>query len=99
MLFLRINQQTEIIMTKEQFDHFIDGVVGLEDIFPTNNQYPYETLMKMVGQPAETYEYLQLAPGDQFCINPDGSAQVTRADGHLERFFPESGWMSIKINV
>ncbi len=84
--------------TEDQVKHFIENVIGIEETFPTpNHEWVIEKFFETFFPHEEPVEAVQLCPGEQFCIGPDGSATINRIGGREEKFYPEGGKMSIRI--
>jgi hypothetical protein len=104
VIFVSIHhQQTIIIMprpTEEEVRSYIENVIDVEETFPSpNREHAVKAFYEKFFPETEFEDDISLRPGDQFCLNQDGSAMINRADGRTEEFYPEDGWVSIRIDV
>lgn len=86
--------------TEDQVQRYIDNVLDIEHVFPSDNrEHAVKAFFDTFFPNTEFDDDVTLRPGDQFCINQDGSAIITREGGSQEQFYPEDGQIVIKINI
>lgn len=86
--------------TEEEVLSYIQNVIDVEEVFPSpNREHAVKAFYETFYPESEFEEGVTLHPGDQFCINPDGSAEIRRKDGSSQEFYPEDGKVSVKIEL